>query len=174
MNKFLSIFKAIIDTIAAIMKWVGVFLIIAIVVSITLQVFSRYILGRPHLWVEEFATYSFIWTVYVGAAYALIKKRHIIVTTVIDFLSPRWKLVLAIFANCVMLFFLFYAVRFGYRQFLVEAPQSTIALPIKLPRRLFYSLPFIISTASMFITTIFHLIQNMLAVNKLRKKEKPL
>src|SRR5215208_3851324 len=39
----------------------GVFLIALMVVTITIQVVTRYAFGQPLVWVEELATYSFIW-----------------------------------------------------------------------------------------------------------------
>ena len=45
----------------------GVFLIALMVVTITIQVVTRYAFGQPLVWVEELATYSFIWSVFLGA-----------------------------------------------------------------------------------------------------------
>ena len=166
MKKFMALYQSFIVIIGNFLKFIGIFLLVAMVLSIFMQVVSRYVFGRPHMWVEEFATYCFIWTVFIGSAYALIKRRHIVIRTLVDYFPERVKELLEIFVNLGMLIFLYFALKYGMRQFRVEAPQSTIALPVKLPRRLFYSMPFIISMFSMFITTVYSFIENIISWKK--------
>jgi TRAP-type C4-dicarboxylate transport system permease small subunit len=161
MERFLSFYRRIIFVIGVVLKWLGLLLLALIVGCIFLQVVSRYFFGKPHVWVEEFATYCFIWVVFIGAAYALIKKRHIVVTTLIDFLPKNVRKILDFVVLAGMLFFLFNACRYGFRQFIIETPQSTIALPIRLSRHWFYSFPFDISMVSMFITTVYNLLEKI-------------
>ena len=52
-------------------RMVGIGLLALMVVTITLQVITRYLFGQPLVWVEELATYSFIWSVFLGAALGL-------------------------------------------------------------------------------------------------------
>ena len=70
----LAHYKRLIDRIGSVEQWLGVALIAVIVVAITLQVFTRYALGRPIAWVEESATYAFIWMTFVGASAMIIKS----------------------------------------------------------------------------------------------------
>jgi TRAP-type C4-dicarboxylate transport system permease small subunit len=168
MKNFLSIYGRVLKGLGKVLKYFGILLLAAIVASIFVQVISRYVFGRPHVWVEEFATYCFIWTVFIGAAYALLQGRHIIVTTITDYFSPMVKKILAVCINLAILFFLYNSLKYGLRQFSVEAPQSTIALPWRLPRRWFYSLPFLVSMASMFLTTVHSFLVN---ITTLREKK---
>src|SRR5829696_3211244 len=71
----------------------GVFLIALMVVTITLQVITRYLFGQPLVWVEELATYSFIWSVFLGAALGLKELRHIRIETFLGRIPPRWRAV---------------------------------------------------------------------------------
>ena len=57
--------------------------------AITVQVFTRYALGRPIAWVEESATYAFIWMAFVGASVGLKEGRHILIATFGAHLPPR-------------------------------------------------------------------------------------
>lgn len=77
----LNHYKRLLDRIGAIEQAFGIALIAIIVVSITVQVFTRYALNRPIAWVEETATYAFIWMVFVGASLGLKKGRHIFIAT---------------------------------------------------------------------------------------------
>jgi TRAP-type C4-dicarboxylate transport system permease small subunit len=64
----------------------------AIFVVILVQVFFRYVLGRPLMWTEEAARYLYIWTCYLGTAVAFRRGVHIRIGVVVDRLSPpaRW------------------------------------------------------------------------------------
>jgi len=77
----LASYKRLLDRIGAVELGIGVALIVLIVVAISVQVFTRYALGRPIAWVEESATYAFIWMVFVGASLGLKKGRHIFIAT---------------------------------------------------------------------------------------------
>lgn len=152
----------LIDVIGFALKVIGYLAITSIVCAITLQVVSRYVFSRPHLWVEEFATYCFIWLVFIGAAYAATKKRHIVVTSLTDIFPEAVRKALRVGSYAAVLIFLFFLVKFGLRQFVIEAPQHTIALPVRLPRRLFYSLPLVISGISLFLTFAYQLLEELL------------
>ena len=139
----------------------GIICLFTIVVCIFFQVVSRYAFGKPLVWVEEFSTYCFIWSVYLGTAYALIKGRHIRVTTLIDTFPLGVQRILAILTYCSIIFFLIVLAKNGLRQVSFEAAQHTIALPVSLPRKYFFSVPFLVSCISMLITSIYFLLNNL-------------
>ena len=60
-------YKRLLDAIGTVELVFGVFLIGLIIVTITVQVVTRYALNQPIAWVEELATYSFIWGTFIGA-----------------------------------------------------------------------------------------------------------
>lgn len=51
-----------------------------IAVSITVDVFMRYVLGSPTIWITEVSTYLFLYVIYLATAYALQQGAHIKVT----------------------------------------------------------------------------------------------
>ena len=147
--------KRLLDRIGALEQGLGLGLIALIVGAITFQVFTRYALNRPMAWVEETATYAFIWMVFVGASLGLKQGRHILIATVGSYLPPRvaaglralvWLLVLATLVVLVVQ---------GIKVIEVEGRSRTISLPIELPRSWFYSLPLTLSAASMALTTVY-------------------
>lgn len=160
MKNFMLYFRKFIFYIGGIMKIIGILTISMIVSLIFLQVVSRYVFGRPFAWVEELATYCFIWSVYIGAAYALIKKRQIILTTVTDMLPLQARKVLIVIVNIGLSIFLIQAIGLGFRQFIAETALTTISFPWKISRRYFFSLPYIISMTSMLIAVIYDLLEN--------------
>lgn len=57
--------------------WLLVVLMAAMVVTVTWQVATRYLLGQPSSYTEELATYLLIWISLLGAVYALRVKAHL-------------------------------------------------------------------------------------------------
>src|SRR3712207_4597502 len=89
MDRALAVWWRIVATIGAIERAVGIALIAMIVITITVQVVTRYVWGQPLVWVEELATYGFIWSVFLGAALGLKEIRHIRIETFVGLMSER-------------------------------------------------------------------------------------
>jgi TRAP-type C4-dicarboxylate transport system permease small subunit len=130
-----------------------------IVACIFAQVVSRYGFRRPLVWVEELATYCFIWGTFLGASVGLKRGVHLRVETFLGRLSPgareavRAATRLAIAAFCALL------VAQGVKAlWLLEWRQRTIALPVELPRYLFFSGPLILAAGSMLLTVVYELL----------------
>ena len=132
-----------------------VVLLAGIVVSIMIQILTRYLLGQPLVWVEEAAGYSFIWLVFLGSAAGFKELRHIRIDTFVVRMRPRPQHLLraALYALCtaIMLLVAYYA----WEIMDVESRSSTMALPIELPRHLFYSVPLFVSTLSIALTGVY-------------------
>ena len=67
---------------------------IAMIILITVQVFSRRFFNASLAWSEEISRYVFIWTVWMGVPYAVIKGRHIRLAIVRDALNDTGKYIL--------------------------------------------------------------------------------
>jgi TRAP-type C4-dicarboxylate transport system permease small subunit len=157
----LASYKRLLDRIGAVELGIGVALIVLIVVAISVQVFTRYALGRPIAWVEESATYAFIWMVFVGASLGLKKGRHIFIATFGGRLPVRVGAGLRSVVWLLMLLTLGVLVVQGIKVMGVEGRSSTISLPIELPRSWFYSLPLTVSAVSMALTTLWLLLTDL-------------
>lgn len=151
----LTRYRALLDRIGAVEQGLGIALILLMVVAISVQVFTRYALGRPIAWVEESATYAFIWMAFVGASVGLKQGRHILIATFGSRLPPRAAAALRLLAWILVLITLVVLVVQGWKVMGVEGRSRTISLPIELPRSWFYSLPLTLSAASMALTTAY-------------------
>jgi TRAP-type C4-dicarboxylate transport system permease small subunit len=154
----LAAYRRLLDRIGWVERGFGIALIALIVVSITVQVFTRYALNRPIAWVEETATYAFIWMAFVGASVGLKEGRHILIATVGAHLPPRAAAFMRALVWTLVLLTLGVLVLQGWKVMGVEGRSSTISLPIELPRSWFYSLPLTLSSASMMLTSIYLLL----------------
>jgi TRAP-type C4-dicarboxylate transport system permease small subunit len=134
---------------------IGVLLLSTIVVSITVQVITRYLFGQPLVWVEELAGYCFLWGVFLGAAVGMKELRHIRIDTFVSRLSARpqalWRaLTWGIATACCVLI----AVQ-AWDIMDVESRSRTMSLPVDLPRHLFYSTPLFVCTVSITFTGLY-------------------
>ena len=79
---------------------------VAMVGVVAVQIFLRYVFGRPLFWADELANWLFVWVIYLGAGVLVRYDAHLTVEIVIDRLSPRvnqWRL---LFVNLLVLSFL--------------------------------------------------------------------
>jgi TRAP-type transport system small permease protein len=113
------------------------------------------VLGRPIAWVEESATYAFIWMSFVGASVGLKQGRHILIATFGAHLPPRLGAAARMLVWLLVLGTLIVLVVQGWKVMGVEGRSNTISLPIELPRSWFYSLPLTLSAASMALTSVY-------------------
>jgi TRAP-type C4-dicarboxylate transport system permease small subunit len=155
--KFLS---SMIRSMERIEQALGVFLVLAIVAMVGVQVVSRYFFNQPMAWVEELSTYCFIWTVFVGASIALKQDRHIAITALELCLSDAQKRWLKVLIWISVLTFMLIMIPHGYKVMQVEARPNSVSLPVDIPRMWFYSLPLTLACISMLITSLMGVCQS--------------
>ncbi len=82
------------------------FLLAAIVLLISANVFMRYVLDASLSWGEELTLWIFVWFVWLAASYAFRRRKHVRITVLRDFLSKRGQLWLDIVADILIVAFL--------------------------------------------------------------------
>jgi TRAP-type C4-dicarboxylate transport system permease small subunit len=152
---FLAAFKRLLDAVGAVERVAGVGLIAFITVAITIQVFTRYALNQPLVWVEEAASYAFIWGAFIGASLGLKSDRHIKIATFVGFLSPRAQALMRCVAHGLVLWLMLWLMNKAVIIMGVEGRSRSIALPIEIPRDWFYSKALFASAASMALTAAY-------------------
>lgn len=155
MDMLLTRWWRLLELIGRLERVICVVLLSTIVVSITIQVITRYLFGQPLVWVEELAGYCFLWGVFLGAAVGMKELRHIRIETFVSRMSPRpqamWRaLTWAIATACCVII----AVQ-AWDIMDVESRSRTMSLPIDLPRHLFYSTPLFVCTVSIAFTGVY-------------------
>jgi len=68
---------------------IGGIVLLFITFSIFVDVFMRYVLGKPTIWITEVSTYLFLYVIYLATAYALQEGTHIKVTFFLDFFGKK-------------------------------------------------------------------------------------
>ena len=155
MATFLRAFQLALRCLGHTERWLGVGLIGIMVTAITTQVFTRYLFNRPIIWVEEVATYSFIWGAFVGASVGLKYGRHVKIETFVDHLPPRAKAASRILVNLIVIAVLWLLVREVGKIINIESRSTSVSLPWPVPRAWFYSIPLAASCLSMLATCAY-------------------
>lgn len=158
MKRALGAYRRVLTVIGHFEQWAIVLLLVNIVVNITAQVVSRYLLGKPLVWVEEVATYSFIWAVFLGAGLALKYDRHLRIETFIDRLGTVGSAVFRITGALFVLALLVSLLPILWAAIGIEMRRLTIALPIQFPSAWFFSVPLMIGSVSMIVTSFYHVL----------------
>ena len=150
--------KAFTQLIDSILEKILVVLFGIMILVVTWQVFSRFVLNSPSSFTEELSTYILIWISLLGATYAFRKKSHIGIDILTNKLSEpfdKFSKYIIHFAN--ILFFSFVFVWGGLYLVMVTLQLNQISasleikigyiyliLPISGSLRIYYSIYFLL------------------------------
>jgi TRAP-type C4-dicarboxylate transport system permease small subunit len=163
MDGFLASYWQLLRAIGTVERVLGVLLIANIVVNIGAQVFSRYLLGQPLVWVEELAVYSFIWATFIGASLGLKELRHIRIESFVGRLAPRPQHLMRALAWLVVLLLMGVLMVQAHKVMGIEGRSRSISLPVAVPRSWFYSIPLLVGCASMSLTCCYLILAELWA-----------
>jgi TRAP-type mannitol/chloroaromatic compound transport system permease small subunit len=76
------------------------------VLNVTWQVFSRYVLGDPSSFTDELARYSMIWLGLLGAAYVSGKQGHLAIDVLVEKIQGKKLFYLQLFIHGMVIFFM--------------------------------------------------------------------
>lgn len=88
-------------------------LMCVMVVTVSWQVITRYLLNSPSSYTEELATYLLIWITLLGAAYALQIRAHLGIDILVRRLQPGRKYIARQIAYSTIIVFALVALVFG-------------------------------------------------------------
>ena len=90
-----------------------IFLMGFMVLVVTWQIFTRFILNDPSIYSEEIAGFLLIWIGMLGSTYALLKRSHIGIDIITKNLSGREKNISELFIYFVIILFALSVLVFG-------------------------------------------------------------
>jgi TRAP-type C4-dicarboxylate transport system permease small subunit len=105
---------------------------IALLVSITLAVFFRYVVGHALSWPEEVAGIFFVWFTLFGVAAVLREDGHIEFDFIVKHTPPLVGKIIKLFCMLVILFYAFLLIYHGYSYARMFSFESTPAARINL------------------------------------------
>jgi TRAP-type C4-dicarboxylate transport system permease small subunit len=111
-------------------------LFVAILVTMVLQIFFRYVFSAPLTWTEELARYLYIWACWLGAPVAMRRGNHVVITVLSERLPRRVAQVAALTTQAIALFFLF---ELAYQGTLLTIRSHTVnAITLPIPWSMIY------------------------------------
>lgn len=121
-------------------NWFCIPLLVIILVTMLLQVFSRQVVGRPIRWTAELSNLSLVWLTFIGAAICHKNKEMVKLDVFLLMLPDKWQSFLDIIENII---FIILSIIFSYYGILLaisEAGRSLHTIPISRAIR-FISIP---------------------------------
>lgn len=85
----LAMIKKINNFFEFIIKRALILIMLVLIISTFLQVFTRYVLNNPLVWTEEVTTFAFIWMVFLGASVGVRKCEHFIVDIIFQLIPEK-------------------------------------------------------------------------------------
>lgn len=114
------------------------FLMFVMLAGAVWQVFTRFVLRDPSIFTEELLRYTLIWATMLGAAYAFATDLHLSLVLVKDRLKGRARVILFVFNEIVVLFFIGSILIVGGCS-LCARNTSQLSAILRLPMSLVYS-----------------------------------
>ncbi len=117
------------------LEWTLVFIMTILVVDVTWQVISRYIMSSPSSFTDELAGFLLIWVGLLGAAYVAGKREHLAIDILLQKSSPsrRYKLEMTI-SILIVIFSIAVLVVGGiwlsYTRFYLGVRSAALGLPL--------------------------------------------
>lgn len=120
-------------------EYILVALSTVMILCIFFQVIARYCLNQSLAWSEELARILFVWTVWLGVPYAVIRGRHIRLEVLPDIVGNKTKFILdMVFFVASAAFFCF----IGYHSIAVVqgiAKMNQVTPAMEIPKNLCYA-----------------------------------
>ncbi len=108
--------KSLVERLERIQTWLTFGLVSLLTVSVSVQVFVRYVLQKPlFLWSEELARFTMIWMVFLGIGVGVKNGAHFAMDILPGLLGKRLETALRVFADLSMGLILILLVLAGLR-----------------------------------------------------------
>ena len=105
--------KKIEKVLDAVMRFLMALAMLTLLVFGTWQIFTRWILGNPSTFTDELLRYVLIIAGFIGSAYCFYRDEHLALTLITDKAKGPFKVVLDIFIEICILFFVIYVFIYG-------------------------------------------------------------
>lgn len=127
-------------------------------IMISLQIIFRYIVLKPISWSEEAARYMMVWAIYVGAALAVKRGKHMAVNFFVSKAPPKQRKIIMALSNLIFITFCLFMLKQGFMVIGHLLRLGQVSAAIGLPMYFVYLAP-IISFSLMCLHLIIQIYQ---------------
>ena len=128
--------KSLEKVLDAIMRFLMAFSMFTLVAFGTWQIFSRWVLKDPSTFTDELLRYVLIISGMIGSAYCFYRDEHLALTLVTDRAKGTFKLILNVFIEACILFFVIYV--FIYGGWKLSATATNVSSVMRIPMKTLY------------------------------------
>jgi TRAP-type C4-dicarboxylate transport system permease small subunit len=122
----MKILKLIKNALDRLLVFASLTALLAMIVIIIYQVFSRQVFNSTPSWAEELSMLLFVWTSFLGVAYGFKAKLHIGVSFLVDLFPKKLQEACDFFAKILIVLFAIVLIFYGWK-FTVLMGGSTMA-----------------------------------------------
>ena len=105
--------KKIEKVLDAVMRFLMALAMLTLLVFGTWQIFTRWVLGNPSTFTDELLRYVLIIAGFIGSAYCFYRDEHLALTLITDKAKGPFKVILDVFIEVCILFFVVYVFIIG-------------------------------------------------------------
>ena len=120
----------------AVMRFLMAISMLTLVVFGTWQIFTRWVLGNPSTFTDELLRYVLIIAGMIGSAYCFYRDEHLALTLITDKAKGPFKVILEIFIELCILFFVIYV--FIYGGWKLSATATNFSSVMRIPMKTLY------------------------------------
>ncbi|ELK44703.1 TRAP transporter small permease [Halobacillus sp. ACCC02827] len=142
---------------------IGVVFLLTFFVTIVIQVVTRF-MGISAIWTEELATYSFIWSVFMGAGVMVNRREHFQFDFLLRKAKGKYKNVLYLINDLIILLFSTAIVYFGWQAAVSFWDYEWVSIEAMKMGYVWISVP--VMGATMAVYTLGHVIKNIKEFSK--------
>jgi C4-dicarboxylate transporter, DctQ subunit len=113
MTSGIQVFVKVMDSVSELAGRVAAWMFFAVGLFVFFEVFMRYALNSPTIWVDEISRIFQVWAAFLAISFVLKNKSHIIIDVTFRDPGSRARKVVDTFALCVVIFFCVVAVKYG-------------------------------------------------------------
>ena len=128
--------KKIEKVLDAVMRFLMALAMLTLLVFGTWQIFTRWILQNPSTFTDELLRYVLIIAGMIGSAYCFYRDEHLALTLITDKAKGPFKVVLEVFIEACILFFVIYV--FIYGGIKLASTASNVSSVMRIPMKTLY------------------------------------
>ncbi|MGW8220951.1 MAG: TRAP transporter small permease [Syntrophobacteria bacterium] len=140
--------------------------LLAMTLTVALQVICRYVLGAALTWSEEFSRYGLVWIAFLGGSMAVKRGAHMGVEALVNALSPKTRKIVQLFTLCAVIGFLVIATIKGIELALFNMNQHSPAMGVPMGA-VYLAIP------TGCLTMLIHASEELLALFRSSSPERP-
>ena len=110
MKALRDIYVKIMRPVTKVEMFIAEVMLAALIIITVMGTITRYFLGMPFTWMEEFQLACVVWIVFLTGSVAFYTKSHVAIEMVVDLFPEKWRKIVDVFIGVVVLVVLVFVI----------------------------------------------------------------